>query len=184
MLVGMSRISKARKDAKSTQTKMYTHFAAVTLVVTLLIALFAEGENPAASAEETAKAEQNQPDQVDLAVQGKDTNKIRIASNTKVVGSFGPDTGGSHSYSGSSSSSSGLGDFTYSARQAAGSIGSISGVALPANMTPEKWNELIEKRRKGEELDQDRAQDIEEMLALSRQRAGAATAPGEGDMGY
>jgi len=184
MLVGMSRISKSRKDAKSTQTKMYTHFAAVTLVVTLLIALFAEGENPAASAEETAKAEQNQPDQVDLAVQGKDTNKIRIASDTKVVGSFGPDTGGSHSYSGSSSFSSGLGDFAYSARQAAGSIGSISGVALPANMTPEKWNELIEKRRKGEELDQERAQDIEEMLALSRQRAGAATAPGEGDMGY
>ncbi|KHK91216.1 hypothetical protein [Novosphingobium malaysiense] len=160
---------------------MYTHFAVVTLVITFMVALFADGERKAEAAESAAQEDAQKPDQVDLAVQGKDANKIQIASTSRVVGSFGPDTGGSHSYGGGTYSSS-FDDFPSGAHAAMGSFGDMADVVLPANMTPEKWNELIEKRRKREaEEEQARQEDIDDMIALSRQRAGAATAPGESD---
>lgn len=172
----MSRIARTR--AKSSQARMYTHFAVVTVVATAVIAMFAKSEDHSDAAETMAEAEAGQPDQVDLAAQGKQVNQIQVRerNSEQLAGSFGPDNMGG-GFSGDSYVS-GMRDYSYNPTSTARSLHDLPDVgSLTPNMTPEKWNEILERRRK-ELLEQQqeavRQEDIDSMIALSRQRSGSA----------
>ena len=154
------------------------HFAVVTIAVTAAIALLADGTNRADGTRPTQTAAAGGPDAIDLAVQGKNANTIKLGSATGMVGSLQFYDVEAQPESAFDSS---ISDFADQAGEAIGSLGPIASVpevrGLVANMTPEKWNEILEKRRKGEMNEEVTREDVDTLLEASRERSGSSTPP-------
>lgn len=77
--------------------KMYRHFAVITVAITTCLAVFADGENREAIAQQLAEKKANhemQQAERELAKNGKGgNNRLNFTDNRKVKGSFGTDAG-------------------------------------------------------------------------------------------
>ncbi|MEJ2409735.1 MAG: hypothetical protein P8Y58_03270 [Novosphingobium sp.] len=160
------------------------HFAVVTIAVTAAIALLADGSNRASDAKAAEQTATGQPDAVDLAIQGKDINKIKRRSATGMTGSLQFDDSAEVHIE--NTLDTGFDDFAIDTGDSLGSMRSFATLpevrGLMANMTPEKWNEILEKRRKGEMDEEVRREDIDRLVAESRERSGS-TAPADEEAG-
>lgn len=82
--------NRRRSSGKLSLQSMSIHFAAVTLVATGLLALFAGGESTKATAAQAVAAGPTE-DAISKAAHGQGTNAIVIRPGTRSEGSFGPD---------------------------------------------------------------------------------------------
>jgi len=73
--------------------KIYRHFAVVTLVVTLLVAMFADGENREAMADEIRSREQNAEMKAASAAKYGTAKLIKSSGLERKGGGFGKDSG-------------------------------------------------------------------------------------------
>lgn len=168
----MARLNKTQ--AVST-ARMYRHFAIVTIVVTALIALFADGEKR----EAVAATAMPKPDAIELAAQGKATNRIKVGSRNATSGEFGGDSDGGTSnggWSGSSALSDDLSDLAGSARGVAGLGSSLTQLpGPPEGMSAEDWASRQVRRQKNLQDTQASKADITDLIAQSRMRSGSGS---------
>lgn len=173
----MTRLNKTQ--AVST-ARMYRHFAVVTIVVTALIALFADGEKR----EAVAATAMPKPDAIELAAQGKDTNQIKVGSRNAASGEFGGDSDGGSSdggssgggWSGGSAISDDLSDLASNARGVAGLGSSLTQLpGPPEGMSAEDWASRQVRRQKNLQDTQASKADITDLIAQSRMRSGSGS---------
>ena len=140
--------------------KMYRHFAVVTVTITTCLAIFADGENRQALAEEVAARQQQ--NELRAAEQEKSGTAGRplFQDKRKAKSSFGPDGGGGELSPGSSDSGYdpyrpvgaeiGLGD-SVALAPATTSAAAAAGITPPAKpppgMTMEEWLALQKQGR-------------------------------------
>jgi hypothetical protein len=159
--------------------KLLKHFAAATIVITLLLALFATDEDWGARAQIEANASKNQL----AAAETEQLGTKRIASNLKVRGNtggggFGSDEGGDFGGGG--------GGGSWQSRPAKPEAGgrvtygpNTPAIGLGAEEMPGRDRSKIKRKPRHVEKPKPDATQIEQILGNSRRRSGSATAAAE-----
>lgn len=172
-----------RTQNKNIASRMYRHFAAVTIVSTMVMALFADGESRNAVAREaikptsTASASTSQRPSVLLVKHS--LSRGSFSSGDEFDGSYGQPMDGSSSDFGGS-----LPD----------DVAVLPGSGMPAGFTTygvpaSEWEKLTEEQKKKliaryraakkAEMEPDRAKQVDTLLAASMERSGAGSAEPE-----
>lgn len=173
-----------RNKKKQDATKMYRHFAVVTVAATAVLAMFADGENRQSLKENMEAAAKPAPHNDHLG----EAKLVRRDPHATTPGSFGSDSasyGAPMDQAGSQIDSSGV-DFDSSDLPPASVPSSYNteyGVPedVLAKLTPEQKEDLlkrIKKARFGENAEQ-RQEQIARLKAASQARAGAPSEDGE-----
>lgn len=144
----MAGIRKSRRaPGKLSLKAMSIHFAAVTLVVTAMLAVFSENERSAAAAS-TGEPEAPKEDAITKTAHGEAVNGIVIKQPRETTGEFGPDQAPPRA----------SGSIAYAEEHEPGyePLGPPTGkpprllpAALPPGMTLEEWLALHEAKEDG-----------------------------------
>lgn len=133
-------VRKARKTVKS-PVQLYKHFAVVTIAITAVVGVFADGEAQKVVAEHQAeKAERERLAKAETVVHGN-RRMIKPGEDTGGGGSFGPDTSADFSFGGDDTSNTN----SLVIRDAEGA--SDTPVWLKLGLTKAEWNSLSESER-------------------------------------
>lgn len=171
----------ARKPSPQAITaKMYRHFAVITVALTLTLALFADGENRQAVAEEVERVErENELARAEAEKLGA-PKLFRRAPEQSGGGSFGPDTDASYG----APMDNGGGNVTRVQRSASMPVtsGELIDLGLSeeelAALTPEQLEELLEQLRASRQAasSAERESQVARLLDRSRSRSGVELA--------
>jgi len=170
-------MSRMTRKLPLTTPQMYRHFAAVTLAVTGLLAMFAQGEQQKVAV--AAPAVPAGPDAIDQATHGAPVGLIASrASASSTGGAFmevdADDTWARDRGRGGETSGDLAGMVVIPAPAAA----AVSGPAVlstpPPGMTKEEWGALLARKRRGVQPEETSAKEMEALLAASRERSGAS----------
>jgi len=167
----MSRIAK---PAIAVPAKVYRHFAVVTLMVTGMLALFAnggDGPGQGAGGNVEAKAKAG-PDAIQLAAQGKDANPIKVDKAIRVnpVG-WDVDIPTYHAptiYSGTDAGISSLPALSY---------GAVAQIAQLPRIAEDDFTDKERRamqRKHGAEQDAMSQDELARMMQQSRERSGSS----------
>jgi len=152
---------------------VFRHFAVITLVVTVLVALFAGGADPAAQAVESAATQDDaEPvDAIQLAADGKNTNGIKVREKTRLSTGWGSDDVSTTITSGYDAAAAGIDEFGATASSAIAQIPGNIASGPPPGVSQEEWERLQSKRKGlGERASQDQ---IDQMIRQSSLRSGS-----------
>jgi hypothetical protein len=158
--------------------KLLKHFAAATIVITLLLALFATDEDWGASAQIEANATKNQlaTAQAEKLGTRKIAGKLKVRGNT-AGGGFGSDEGGDVGGGGGGSWQSRPAQPAPGGRVTRGADAPTIG--LSAEEMPGRDRSKIKRKPKEVEKPKPDATQIEQILENSRRRSGSTTTAAE-----
>lgn len=157
---------------------VFRHFAVITIVVTVLVALFATGGDSGTEAVESSAGQDvsTQPDAIQLAADGKDANGIKMRDTSTVNTGWGSDDVSSTITSGYEAAQTGVDEFGAIAGSALAQLPGDIASGPPPGMSREEWERLQAKRKGlGERASQDQ---VERMIRQSSLRSGSG---GNGD---
>lgn len=175
-------MSRMNRKVPLTTAQMYRHFAVITLVITAALAMFAQGEQDDAKASPTPAPPPY--DAVDLAVRDPRVNRIAISPQVARQGEFGDDddraADEAPSFTGSGTATEA--DIqSMAARATAIPAPPVAAVSVtagteapPPGMSKEEWEALQARKRRQALPEKADPQTVADMLAASRDRAGAS----------